>query len=331
MIDQNSVDLRSVLAGYKDNDVDSMHLRRQLMQLRELIKGDQYQSDVNAFLYRLAFKLWGWDGFDVVRDVGAVQMTGAHGQTANKINGIYVSTGKQHNDKGLFKKTSMEDRRQYWLCVNNDRKWVVQTTENVEHNNNKAVGCTVQKDLISPVVGEWRIFNADDDKKWKTSPALTCAPISAPDLLWTLDECDVVFRAITAGEIERCLQDARELYMQTSARHWSIGAAQQGEPLLDIVTQLDVVEQLLGRVLTLQQESLLPLDLESFKLLQFFGSQLGPVFIRHGQLRMLELGENLANRQLGVLVDCIANESNRLAALSDLHFFCSPCWLSAPA
>jgi hypothetical protein len=148
----------------------------------------------------------------------------------------------------------MEDRRQYWLCVNNDRKWVVNTTQDVEQNNKKAVCCTVQKDLISPVVGEWRIFNADDDKKWKTSPALTCARISAAHLLWTLDECDVVFRAITAGEIERCLEDARELYMQTSARHWSIGTTQRlTDPLLDIVTQLEVVEQALQKMLSAEQ------------------------------------------------------------------------------
>jgi hypothetical protein len=258
MIDQNNVDLRSVLAGYKDNDVDSMHLRRQLMQLRELIKGEQYRDHadttkpVSMFLSTLAFELWGWDGFDVLRDVAAVQMTGAHGPRANMINGIYVATGKMHNEQKLFKKTTM-DRRQYWLCMIKDRKWVVNETQDVEQNNTKALCCTLKNGQVSPVFGQWQIFNADGDAQWKASPALKCEAIIAADLLWDLDECDVVFRAIPASEIESCLRKARGLYMQTSARHWSVDAEHRDDALLDIVTQLEGVEQALHKMLSAEQ------------------------------------------------------------------------------
>jgi hypothetical protein len=88
MFDKGNVDMPSVLKTYEDNDVDSMHLRRQLIQLSEHMQDGHYDGTttavVSAFLHTVAYKLWGWgdfvrqlpDGSTVLRDANALQMTG---------------------------------------------------------------------------------------------------------------------------------------------------------------------------------------------------------------------------------------------------------------
>lgn len=222
MFRNDFVDVVSVLQIYKDNDVFSIDLRRQLMHLYENIERGEYEETTRAllspFLVEAAYKLWGWgdfvrqlpDGSTQRRDAVALQMTGAPASRADRLNGWYVETKEKHNGKATYKKTCMWKGSQHWIRYNSNKQWVVSTTRDVKENNMKALCMTTVHGDINPFKKQWKVYDADGEKLWKEYPDFKCEVLKAADLLWALDDCDVVINALPASEIQnltsKCLE-----------------------------------------------------------------------------------------------------------------------------
>ena len=263
-------DLPSVLETYARNDVHSMHLRTQLVKLHKHINNGQDHDEaitqsVSTFLYKVAYKLWGWGDFvaadasplptpsgDVapqMRDVFVMEMTGVPGDKAKLLNGMYVETHETHNERRLFRKTSMYKGFQHWLRSNNQGKWVVSRTNDVEQNNLKAACCTVNARRV-PLKAKWEVFDTYGDKKWTVCPTVQCEQRSCADVLWALDDCDVVFNALPASEIQDCITAC--LALRTQMHNW------YAAPPPDIITHLDGIGQALQETLAARQGATAP-------------------------------------------------------------------------
>ena len=262
-------DLISVRKIYQNNDVYSMHLRRQLIKLREYIEGGQYEDEttlsVSTFLNRVAYELWGWGRF-VTQSPGALpdvppekrlacvlEVTGAPGAKADTLNGTYVETVETHNEQRLFKKTSMIKGDQYWIRADAKKKWIISPTADVEANNNVGLCCT-QTVGNAPVQKLWRVYDAEKDKTWRMYPDMKCEQITQPQLLWALDDCDVVINVLPASEIQILISDCHALYMTISAEFWQLESdTPRHTPLLNILTHLEGVGQGLQKTLAARQ------------------------------------------------------------------------------
>jgi hypothetical protein len=252
MFCQDFADVLDVLQTYKGNDVYSIDLRRQLMHLHEDIEHGKYEEATTAllspFVLKAAYKLWGWgdfvdgnaDGTTARRDAYALQMTGAPGFHADRLNGFYVETKEKQNGKSIFKKTSMLLGNQLWLRSNTQNKWIVSITKDMKENTNLGM-CRTTKAGIAPVQKLWRVFNADNEEQWKEYPDLQCDKITAADLLWELPNCDVVINALPADEIQHLISKCGEIC--------TVLASTTEE---NILRHLGQVEQTLQRMLTAQ-------------------------------------------------------------------------------
>jgi hypothetical protein len=249
-VKNNNADVLSVIKTYKDNDVYSIDLRRQLMHLHEDIKRGQYQETtsrvLSPFLLEAAYKLWGWGDFvtqsssvpPVPRDVYVLQMTGAPGSQADTLNGMYVETKETQNSRRIFKKTSMVIGNHLWLR-STQGKWFVSKTQDLKDNTTIGLACTVTREK-TPMDVLWKVWNADGDKKSKDYPDFKCKQISFADLLWALDDCDVVINALPVSEIQNLISKCFELRM--------VHLDSTSEP--NIIRHLEEVGHTLQRMLT---------------------------------------------------------------------------------
>jgi len=231
MFEHDNADMPIVLKTYEDNDVDSMNVRRQLIQLRQHMQDGHYDASttgaVSAFLHAVSYKLWGWgdfvrqlpDGSTVAREAVALQMTGAPGYKAKSLNGWYVETKEKHNGKATYKKTDMWKGTQHWIRYNLNKNWVVSTTQDVKDNNMKSLCVTTVHGDINPLNKQWKVYDADGDKEFKAYPDFKCEKITAADLLWELHDCDVVINALPASEIQHLINACLQLRMRHLHSH----------------------------------------------------------------------------------------------------------------
>ena len=265
MIRDGDPDLLSVRKIYEDNDVYSMHLRRQLIKLHEYINGGKYHpqttTTVSAFLHTVAYKLWGWGDFvkqspdapPKPREAYVVEVTGAPGGKAISLNGMYVETKEEHNELRIFKKTSMYKGDQLWLRANSQHRWIVSLTADVKENNGKGL-CSTLTAGIAPIKKQWKVYDAEADKLWKEYPAMQCQESKAAQLLWTLDDCDVVVNALPAIEIEALTRECRALYIKVSELYWPMDTEHPDHaPILNIIEHLEGVGHALQKTLTARQ------------------------------------------------------------------------------
>ena len=277
-LQNEDVDLISVRKIYEHNDVYSMHLRRQLIKLHEYIEGGQYHDTttqmVSTFLHTVAYKMWGW-GDDFVDESAVVppgrgtsgylapqlrkayilEVTGAPGSKADNLNGTYVETREKHNEQLLFKKTSMHKGVQYWLRADAKKKWIVSQTADVEANTDIGLCCTTTTGK-DPLKKQWTVYDAEkgQDRLWRDYPAMKCEQIKPPQLLWALDDCDVVINQLPASEIQVLIRDCRELYMTTSEHFWWLESQDPDHTsLLNILTHLEGVALSLDKTLAARQ------------------------------------------------------------------------------
>jgi hypothetical protein len=252
MFRNDFADVLDVLQTYKGNDVYSIDLRRQLMHLHQDIELGIYEEATTAllspFLLAAAYKVWGWGDFDELpdadgstarRDAYALHMTGAPGSQADRLNGFYVETKEKQNGQSIFKKTSMCKGTQFWLRSNAQKRWVVSITQDVKLNNELGM-CRTTKAGKAPVQKQWKVYNTDNEEKWKDYPEFKCDKITAADLLWELPDCDVVINALPAGEIQHLISKCEELR--------TVHLVSTTEE--NILTHLEQVEQTLQRMLT---------------------------------------------------------------------------------
>jgi hypothetical protein len=144
---------------------------------------------------------------------------------------------------------------QYWLYADVKQKWIVSPTADVMANTDSGLCCTLTNGK-APLEKQWTVYDAEkgQDKLWREYPAMKCEQIKPPQLLWALDDCDVVVNAVPAIEIETLTRDCRELYMAISELFWPMDTEHPDHtPLLNIIEHLEGVGHALQKTLTARQ------------------------------------------------------------------------------
>jgi hypothetical protein len=168
---------------------------------------------------------------------------------------MYVETKEEHNGLMIFKKTSMHKGDQLWLRANSQHRWIVSPTADVKENNGTGL-CSTLTAGIAPIKKQWKVYDAEkgQDKLWREYPAMQCEERKAAQLLWTLDDCDVVVNALPAIEIEALTRECRALYIKVSELYWPMDTEHPDHtPLLNIIEHLEGVGHALQKTLTARQ------------------------------------------------------------------------------
>ena len=61
---------------------------------------------------------------------------------------------------------------------------------------------------------KWEVYDADKKKDWKTYTDMKATVISGSDLVWTLDECDVVIKKVSEDMVVSLMHRCSEMYRQ---------------------------------------------------------------------------------------------------------------------
>ena len=139
-------------------------------------------------------------------------MTGAPGSKATILNGSYVDTGEKGILKKLFKKTSMFRGIQPILRINSQKRWIISADEKGD------TGLCLSLQQIEKGKGiymddfKWEVYDADKKKDWKPSTDMKATVISGSDLVWTLDECDVVIKKVSEDMVVSWMHKCSEMY-----------------------------------------------------------------------------------------------------------------------
>ncbi len=221
---------------YKNNDPYSLDLRIQVKTLHELLEKVVFdwksKREADVFLQEIADKLWGWGKYEIEETDGnkhtkiykkmdVLEVTGAPGQKAEVLNGKYVEIDQLHNGRKLCKKVSMYKGNQLWLRSDVKDKWIIGETEDVENNNNDGLcsGATRNKD---PTKIKWNVYDADEEKTWKTYDEMGCKKISSDELVWDIDDCDVVINKVPVIDLKAWIENGRQLYLSVGEYQWGI-------------------------------------------------------------------------------------------------------------
>ena len=121
---------------------------------------------------------------------------------ATILNGTYVDTGEKGILKKLFKKTSMFRGIQPILRINSQKRWIISAYD--KGDNGFALSLQMiekGKDVFMEEI-KWEVYDVDKKKDWKTYPDMTATVISGSDLVWTLDDCDVVIKKVAEDMVD---------------------------------------------------------------------------------------------------------------------------------
>jgi hypothetical protein len=170
-----------------------------------------------------------------------LEVTGAPGQKAEVLNGKYVKTDQLHNGRKLYKKVSMYRGNQLWLRSDVKDKWIISETEAFEKNNNDGLcsGATTNKD---PTRIKWRVYDADKKKTWKTYDEMGCKKVSSDELVWSLDDCDVVINKVPAIDLTAWIQTGNQIYLALGEYRWGMNGKDEevhGKEVSDIMQLLE--------------------------------------------------------------------------------------------
>ena len=204
----------SICKIYQDNDAYSMDLRREVMELRKYINSGAYVStgfgvkiEVGSLLQNIADILWGYPP-----NVTIIKVTGAPGSKATILNGSYVDTGEKGILKKLFKKTSMFRGLQPILRINSQKRWIISADEKGDNGLSLSLQQIEKGKGIDMGEFKWEVYDADKKKDWKTYTDMKATVISGSDLVWTLDECDVVIKKVSEDMVVSWMHKCSEMY-----------------------------------------------------------------------------------------------------------------------
>jgi hypothetical protein len=229
----NGSDMISMRQIYQDNDPYSLDLRIKVKELHELLEKVAFdwksKREAEEFLQEIADKLWGWGKYEMKTDgnkhtklykkMDVLEVTGAPGLKAEVLNGVYVETDQLHNDRKLYKKVSMYKGMQHWLHSTVENKWVITETENVEKNDGIGLCCGLTKN-DDPTKIKWRVYDADKEKTWKTYDEMRCKKVESDELVWSVDDCDVVINKVPAIDLKAWIERNRQFYMSLREEQW---------------------------------------------------------------------------------------------------------------
>ena len=206
----------SICKIYQDNDVYSMDLRREVVELYKYMHSGAYLSsnfsveiELGLLLQEMADNLWGWAPKTTI-----VKVTDAPGSKATILNGTYVDTGEKGIQKKLFKKTSMFRGIQPILRINSQKRWIVSEYDKGDNGFSLSLQKIEKgKDVFMEEI-KWEVYDVDKKKDWKTYPDMTATVISGSDLVWTLDDCDVVIKKVAEDMVVSWMHKCSEMYRE---------------------------------------------------------------------------------------------------------------------
>ena len=80
-----------------------------------------------------------------------------------------------------------------------------------------------------------------------------CKKVSSDELVWSVDDCDVVINKVPVIDLKDWIEKGRQLYLVIGEYRWGINGTDedvQGKQISDIMQSLEVILKYLKNVLT---------------------------------------------------------------------------------